>query len=492
MDSKHDQLIFRQPNAESPFELARWLFLRGLALIYFVAFASLSTQIDGLIGSQGILPLQQALQALTGEVGDKKYWLFPTLFWFDDSDRTLTAACYLGMAGAVLLLFNRFERTALALCYALYLSLTVAGRDFTAFQWDALLLESGFLALFLTWGSPVVFFLYRFLIARFMFMGGVVKLASGDPVWSDLTALDYHYLTQPLPTPLAYYAYHLPHWFNHLCVAGVLVIELILPFFVFLPRRFRHIAGWSFIALQSGILLTGNYNFFNLLTLLLCLFLFDDRALEPLLPASLSAAIRRQSRTPGPVANTLAILWLLLVMLTCAGRIWLYHSRPSAPAVIKSLLQPIAAFSVVNNYGPFAVMTTQRPEIIVQGSADGEHWQTYRFKYKPVALDQRLSWNIPFQPRLDWQMWFAALSTQHPPAWFSGFVAALLKGSPPVLSLLAGNPFPTKPPIFVRALLYRYSFTTPEQRAASGDTWKREYLGVYWPASRLKGSAPTL
>ncbi|HEY5138383.1 MAG TPA: lipase maturation factor family protein, partial [Methylococcales bacterium] len=298
-----------------------------------------------------------------------------------------------------------------------------------------------------------------------------------------LTALNYHYQTQPLPSPLAYYAYYLPEWFNKFCVAGVLIIDIIVPFFVFLPRRFRLFAAWSFIILQSSIILTGNYNFFNLLTILLCLFLFDDEDFEKILPAQLISTIRQKRPTPGFIANTAAALWTCLIFLTCATYIWIFNVKQKPVEPLYSLVQITSAFSLINNYGPFAVMTTERPEIIVQGSLDGRSWQTYQFKYKPVNLDQKLSWNIPHQPRLDWQMWFAAMETPARDSWFSRFMLKLKEGSPQVLSLLASNPFPEKPPAFVRALLYRYFYTTMAQREATGQIWQREYLRVYWPQS---------
>lgn len=461
--------------------LVSWVFLRGLAVIYFAAFTSMAVQIEGLIGENGILPIRSKLTEIASILPHSKYIEFPTLFWFDASDQALTSVCFMGMAAAVLLLLNVFARTALVLCYALYLSISVAGQDFTAFQWDVLLLEAGFLAIFLTWGSEIIVFLYRWLIARFMFMGGVVKLASGDPSWSNLTALNYHYQTEPLPSPLAYHAYYLPHWFNEFCVAAVLVIELIVPFFVFLSRRFRLFAVWSFIVLQSSIILTGSYNFFNVLTILLCLFLFDDEDVEKRLPARLVSAIRQKQYSPGPIAHAVAVFWMCLVLLICATHIWIYHARRTPVAPLNYLVQVTSAFSLINNYGPFAIMTTERPEIIVEGSIDGKSWQTYQFKYKPVNLDQHLKWNIPHQPRLDWQMWFAALEKPTADSWFARFMGKVQEGSPQVLSLLAANPFPEKPPVYVRALLYRYFYTTPEQRAATGQIWQREYLGVYWP-----------
>ncbi|MGD0961058.1 MAG: lipase maturation factor family protein [Methylomonas sp.] len=463
--------------------LISWLFLRGLALIYFAAFASMAVQIDGLIGENGILPVQSVLAIIARYFPDDKYIAFPTLFWLDASDRTLLLVCYAGMLGAALLLSNLADRPALILCYGLYLSISVAGQDFTSFQWDALLLEAGFLGLFLTWGSAIAVYCYRWLIARFMFMAGVVKLASGDPAWLNLTALNYHYLTQPLPTPLAYYAHYLPQWFGEACVAGVFIVEIIVPFFVFLPRRFRLIAAWSFILLQFSIILTGNYNFFNLLTILICLFLFDDRDIGKILPARLINALKRKQPSPGPTAHAIAALWLCAAFLVNAAYIWIYQVRQPIVSPLKNLAQLASEFSLINNYGPFAVMTKERHEIIVQGSNDGENWLTYQFKYKPGRLEQKLGWIIPHQPRLDWQMWFAALDKPTMDAWFVRFILKLREGSPRVLALLAENPFPEKPPVYVRALLYRYFYTTPEQRAASGEIWRREYLGVYWPAN---------
>lgn len=474
--------LLDQPYSSTHY-LVGWIFLRGLALVYFAAFASMSGQIEGLIGENGILPIKSKLTEIAQLFPAGKYIEYPTLFWLDASDQALMAVCVAGMAASVLLLANAFARMALLLCYLLYLSISVAGQDFTAFQWDVFLLEAGFLGIFLTWGSGLIVFLYRWLIARFMFMGGVVKLADGDPAWSNLTALNYHYLTQPLPSPLAYYAYYLPHWFNAFCVAAVLAIELIVPFFVFLPRRFRLFAAWSFIVLQGSIILTGSYNFFNVLTILLCLFLFDDEDVEKRLPTRIIFAIRQKQCDPGPIANAAAKCWLGLVLLVCATQIWMYHAKRTPVAPLNYLLQVTTAFSLVNNYGPFAVMTTERPEIIVEGSNDGESWQAYHFKYKPVDLDQPLKWNIPHQPRLDWQMWFAAMEKPAADSWFATFMGKLQQGSPQVLSLLAANPFPEKPPVYLRALLYRYSYSSKEQRAATGQIWRREYLRVYWPPS---------
>lgn len=462
-----------------------WLFLRGLALIYFAAFASMAVQIEGLVGENGILPLTAKMQLFEQFYPNQKFWHMPTLFWLDASDAMLRSVCYAGMAASILLLLNVFTRTALIVCYVLYLSIVEAGQDFMLFQWDSFLLESGFLAIFLTWRSGIVVLLYRFLVARFMFMGGVVKLASGDPTWANLTALSFHYQTQPLPSPVAYYAHHLPEWFHKLCVGGVFFIELVVPFFVFLPRRWRLFACGAFVLLQGSIVLTGNYTFFNLLTILLCLFLLEDKDVAGLLPQRLTASIKQNSPAPGVIANSFAGVWAALVIIVCTGHLWVYHLRAPLVEPLRSLLRTAGTWSLVNNYGPFAVMTTTRNEIIVQGSNDAEHWLEYSFKYKPGKLNRPLGWNIPHQPRLDWQMWFAALGPPRPGSWFDSFLDKLLQGSPTVLLLLDGNPFPDKPPKYVRALLYRYSYTSMQQRRDSGQIWQRQYQGVYWPERRL-------
>lgn len=456
-----------------------WLFLRGLALIYLAAFASLAVQIEGLVGADGILPVQSFLAGQGALLGDGKYWKLPTLFWLNASDTALLAACYGGMAAALVLLLNRWNTPALIACFLLYLSLANVGQVFTNFQWDALLLETGFLALFLAGRSRWIVFLYRLLIARFMFMGGVVKIASGDPAWTTLTALKFHYETQPLPTPLAYYAHWLPGWFQVACVAATLVIELAVPFLVFAPRPLRLFAAGSFIALQTGIMLTGNFNFFNLTTVLLCLFLFEDRDLARLLPPRRQARLAFSVAPPHPWASRLSGAWAAAVMATLAGYFWLQATGRYPAAPLRGLLATTSAFSVVNNYGPFAVVTTARQEIVVEASTDGKHWREYSFKYKPDSPAKPLGWNIPHQPRLDWQLWFAALPDPLPrhEEWFGRFLQKLRSGSPPVLALLAYNPFPDRPPAFVRASLYRYAYTRPEERARTAQVWRRENLG---------------
>ena len=315
-----------------------------------------------------------------------------------------------------------------------------------------------------------------------------MKIASGDPSWANLTALNFHYETQPLPSPIAYYVHHLPEWFHKICAGGVFVIELVVPFFIFLPKRFRIFACYSFIMLQTGIILTGNYTFFNIITILLCLFLLEDRDLANILPKRLISFIQQKKSEPGRVANTFAGLWAGLVMLICVSQIWIYHVSMPTFQPLKLMLRTISTYSLVNNYGPFSVMTTRRNEIIVQGSNDGRHWLDYHFKYKPGKLNRELSWNIPHQPRLDWQMWFTALSSPRKDSWFEKFLIKLQKGSPQVLALLDENPFPDKAPNYIRAMQYRYIYNSQENRDVTGLLWQRQEGRVYRESVRFNAS----
>ncbi|HYL76696.1 MAG TPA: lipase maturation factor family protein [Bryobacteraceae bacterium] len=447
-----------------------WIFLRILALIYLVAFSSFGMQITGLIGSRGILPAGRFLEAVSAAYGAQGYWMLPGVFWLAHGDVFLRGVCIAGAAISVVLFFGYLERAALVLLYILYLSLCTAGQDFMSFQWDMLLLEAGFLAIFLG-SSKVVMLLFRWLLFRLTFLSGAVKLLSHDTSWSSLRAVSFHYMTQPLPTPLAWYMNQLPLGFQRFSTGVVFFIELAVPFLIFTPRRWRFFGAACLLFLQVVILLTGNYTFFNLLTMALCLFLFDDKALSGLRLRSRAVRIRR-----GLVVTVAAVILILSCLELCG----VFFARDS------SLLRFAAPFGIVNTYGLFAVMTTTRPEIIVQGSNDGVAWLDYEFKYKPGDLRQAPRWVAPHQPRLDWQMWFAALSPARSPAWFDNFMVRLLQGSPDVTALLAKNPFPGAGPKYVRALLFDYSFTDFATHRATGAWWQRKALGVYFPAISLE------
>jgi lipase maturation factor 1 len=485
---------------------ARYFFLRALGVVYLVAFVSLWTQINGLMGHNGILPADQFMPAMKQQcavqgIGLERYHLLPTLCWFDASDAFLHFQCAAGTVCAILLIIGLAPAPSLFLLWLIYLSLATVGRDFLGFQWDNLLLEAGFLAIFLAplqlrprfsrESPPSLLFVWllRLLLFKLMFSSGCVKLISGDPAWRNLTALTFHYQTQPLPPWTAWYANQLPLWFQKLSCAVMFGIELGAPFLIFAPRRIRFAGGVLLAGFQILILLTGNYTFFNWLTLALCLLLLDDFVLEKLIPFKFRHGFNPQPATLNPPRRWPRPFLVVVAMVVLAGSSFELavtlgvRSQWLAPlGWVAGQLEP---FRSVNNYGLFAVMTTQRNEIIVEGSNDGVNWLPYEFKYKPGDVNRRPAFVAPFQPRLDWQMWFAALGSYAENPWFEQFCERLLQGSPDVLALLAQNPFPGHPPRFIRAELYNYHFTNYAERRATGAWWQREFIGEYMPSASL-------
>jgi hypothetical protein len=484
------------------FSLASWLFLRLLGLVYFFAFLSLATQILGLMGQHGILPAREFLAMLESRVGPERYWFFPTLAWLNSSDTALRVMSVGGALGSLLLIFDLAPILVLSLLWILYLSLVTVGQDFLSFQWDSLLLEAGFLAILMAPGhlwprrsqkaSPpkVPRWLLWFLLFRLMFSSGVVKLASADPTWRNLTALEYHYYTQPLPTPIAWYIHLAPAWFQHGSAAFLFFVELAVPFLIFAPRLWRFVGGGFLILLQLLIALTGNYAFFNLLAFGLCILLFDDAFLERFFPRAFAESRRDAPSSPRRfslrrwVTAPVALIIFACGLAQIADLLYIQWFPPTASRVLADL-EPMR---IVNGYGLFAVMTTSRPEIIIEGSNDGEIWLDYEFKFKPGELRRAPRWVEPFQPRLDWQMWFAALGDYRSSPWFTHLMLRLLEGSPPVLALFERNPFPASPPKYLRAVVYDYTFTTWSERRAQGEWWHRRLVGDYFPTVTLNRS----
>lgn len=473
---------------------SKWLFLRGLGCIYLIAFLSLWVQIHGLIGSNGISPAEQYLEAVRQQIGTEGYYLVPTLFWLNPSDIFLHFLCAGGVLLSLVLIVGFFPTFTLAGLWVFYLSLVTVGQAFLSFQWDVLLLEAGFLAIFFaplqlretftraSQPSTAFLWLLRWLLFRLIFASGFVKLAS-DEVWRNLTALNFHYETQPLPTSLGWYVHQLPEGFQKASVIGMFAAELVVPFVIFAPRRLRTIGCIGLVGLQMLIILTGNYCFFNLLTIALCLLLIDDVTWKGLLTKRFMPAIRFIEQPPRRYKRIciaiVATLLLLLSGIRFGGQLFRETRFPDVAW--------IAPFRSVNTYGLFADMTESRPEIIVEGSNDRITWETYQFRWKPGDLTVAPKWVAPHQPRLDWQMWFAALqgSYQRTP-WFLNFMGALLQGKPKVLQLLADNPFPDTPPRYIRATLYDYRFTDLATKRSEGTWWHREWKSIYCPAISLR------
>ena len=487
--------------------LTRWIFLRALGAIYLVAFVSLWMQINGLIGHNGILPTDQFLSAVKQQcdaqgIGLDRFRLLPTLCWFDSSDGFLYFQCAAGTICAILLIFGIAPAPCLALLWLIYLSLSTVGQDFLSFQWDNLLLEAGFLAIFfaplqlipkLSREAPpsrITLWLLRLLLFKLVFSSGCVKLLSGDPIWQNLTALTFHYQTQPLPTWLGWYANQLPLWFQKFSCGAMFAIELGAPWLIFAPRRIRFFGGAAIAFLQILILMTGNYTFFNFLTLALCLLLLDDFILQKFAPRKWSSHFSsnhqlptlNKLRWPRTIIIPIAAVVLCISLFQIISMFGVRNNILFPAAVADEWLQP---FRSVNDYGLFMVMTTTRDEIVVEGSDDGTNWLPYEFKYKPGDVNHRPEFIEPFQPRLDWQMWFAALGNARQNPWFGNFCERLLQGSPEVLALLEKNPFPKHPPKFIRGEFYDYHFSSFAERRATGAWWQREFVGEYLPPVSL-------
>jgi hypothetical protein len=481
------------------YSLSRWLFFRLLGVVYLVAFASLAVQVTGLVGERGLLPAGPFLEWARSIYGREAYGLLPTLFWLGAGNASLQLAAWAGVALAVLLVLGVAPLATLAMLWVLYLSLTVAGQSFLSFQWDALLLETGLLATL--WAPPewlprkgetppssVVRWLLVFLLFKLMLLSGATKLLSGDPTWRHLTALDYHFETQPLPTWIGWYAHHQPAIVHRAETAAMFLIELGAPWLVLAPWRLRRLryAGVTALALfQAGIALTGNYGFFNLLAVVLCVPVLDDGLLRRVLPIDRPVAPRERrgwlvtAHALVPVLFLLSALsfWAEIAYTIPGGR------GPGLPRWAAAALGWVAPLRSFNGYGLFRVMTTERPEIVVEGSRDGEHWAEYEFRYKPGRVIRRPGFVEPHHPRLDWQMWFAALDPLSNLELLTSLSRHLRAGTPEVLALLGRNPFPVAPPRLVRFAQYDYRFTTPEERKRTGAWWKRELVG-YLPELR--------
>jgi predicted DCC family thiol-disulfide oxidoreductase YuxK len=512
------RLFWGRDPARPGYSLVRWVFLRGLGLIYLCAFLSLGTQILGLVGHNGILPAAQWTQYVRTQldqmnVGAARYFEVPTLCWWSASDGFLRFLCGAGVALSLLVVFDVAPALCLFLLWLIYLSLATVCQEFLGFQWDNLLLETGLLAVFFAPlhllprfrnaapPSRVVLWLFRWLLFRLMFESGVVKLASHDPAWSGLRALNFHYETQPLPTWIGWYAHQLPASVQTGCVAIMFVIELAVPFLIFAPRRPRFVGFVLLVLLQVLIFLTGNYCFFNLLTIALCLLLLDDALLlkfipakwrpeiaeaeKPTLPSDSAPKNRPHCGWPLWLTIPVALVIIFVSVPQVIYQVGLLRSPPPGFETVSRWLDP---FRSINPYGLFSVMTTSRMEIVIEGSNDGQSWLPYEFKYKPGDLTRRPRFVAPHQPRLDWQMWFAALGTAQQNPWLVNFCIRLLQGSPEVLGLLEHNPFPGAPPRYIRAELYEYHFTNFKERRADGAWWRRELRGEYLPAISLRNA----
>ncbi len=513
--------------------IPRWLFLRALGLIYFSAFFSLVFQIRGLIGPEGILPANEYLKAVEQSLGHARgLWFAPTVLWISSGSHMLTAICWAGMIASILLVFNLWPRGMLLVCFVCFLSFVVAAQDFSGYQSDGMLLEAGFIALFFAprgflpgFGSAsppsrASLFLLQWEWFRIYFESGAAKILGGDPEWRHFTAMDEYYQNGPLPTWIGWYVQHLPHWFHASTVWATLALELGLVWMLFLPRRWRLMCFLIVTPWEVGVILTANYTFLNYLVLVLGFLLLDDRFLQRLLPerwkrsfverrqptvteAGRPAATDNESRaaqhtdeTPtssgskaenlqdrlrfvfGILKLSIAVMMLSWVFyVTTVALLWMFSSIPFPMAPVAAL-EP---FRIANRYGLFGIMTRGRYEVEFQGSEDGKNWVAYPFRYKPQAMDNPPGIYAPYQPRFDWNLWFASLGSWREYPIVPRTEICLLSNDRDVLGLFAGNPFPHEPPRQVRAVLWQYWFTPMDEKRAQGLWWRREFVGLYAP-----------
>ena len=498
--------------------LPRWLFLRAMGLIYFSAFYSLVFQIRGLIGPQGILPAGDYLQAiLRSPVAHARFWYVPSLLWISSGSPMLMTVCWAGMIASLLLVLNFWPRAMLVICFVCFLSFVAAAQDFSGYQSDGMLLGAGFVCMFFAPpglrpglsathpASRASLFLLQWEWFRIYFESGIAKLASGDPQWRNFTAMNEYYQNGPLPTWIGWYMQHLPHWFHAGSVVATLVMELGLVWMIALPRRFRIILFFIVTFWEFGVISTANYAFLNYIVLAMGILLVDDRFLLRAVPskwrAKVAAAVetRHAASLPdtkeaeqseqSPRATIRRHFGALKLAISAVMLTWIFYVTSAElikmvlptiplPSMPITMLEP---FRIADRYGLFAVMTRGRYEIEFQGSNDGQNWTPYLFRYKPQALNEPPGIYAPYQPRFDWNLWFASLGSWRENSIVPDTEFRLLSNDPDVGALFKGNPFASAPPKQVRALLWQYWFTSWAEKRATGNWWRRQLLGLYAP-----------
>ncbi|MBA3722987.1 MAG: lipase maturation factor family protein [Parachlamydiaceae bacterium] len=456
------------------------LFPRLIGVIYFFALSSLIFQIIGLIGKNGILPIKNFLNLYRSLSRFKKFQYLPTLFWINSSDKAILGLVIIGTALSICLIAGIYPSLILLLLYVIHLSIVTAGQDFLSFGWEGLLLEITAQAFFLSLSPApnlIMWISINFLLFRFHFLSGILKLQTRDPNWRNLTAIAYHYQTQPIPNTIAWYMYKLPLWFQKVSTALVLFIEIIVPFGIFFNEEIRIGVFICLFGLQFFIWLTGNFSYLNLMTAIFTTILIGNKFLSSVISSSIIP--ESQFSIFDWALSFLGVVFIILQCLKLCEQ--LFYSRH-----IVKLFRAISSFHLFNRHAIFANMTTKRYEVVIEGSDDGILWKEYNFKYKPSEITGRPRRIAPFQPRIDWQAWFLPFRNFESEPWFQSFLFHLLKGTPEVLKLLRENPFQNHPPKYIRSLLYDYEFSTAEEKKTNGWWWHRELLGEYGPVVALK------
>ena len=483
----------------STYELTRFAVLRLLALVYLVAFVSLALQMDPLLGSDGLLPIADYLPRLRAHFGPVVYWKVPSLLWLGSSDGAMHLLCWTGIALSAAALVGVTNALVQLALWAIYMSFVHVGQIFYGYGWEIQLLETGFLAVLLcpargvtplpqTRAPVLVVWLLRWLVFRVMLGAALIKLRN-DPCWRDLSCLDYHFETQPNPNPLAWWAHHAPHGvhalgvlFNHAC-------ELVVPWFAFGPRRWRHAAGALLVVFQLTLIASGNLSFLNWLTIVPALACFDDTAFARLVPRRWRAGLveRLAARTRSIAHDRIALGFTVVVGLLSVAPV----VNLLSPDQVMNTSFDFDPLDLVNTYGAFGTVDRERYEVVLEGTRDAPdesaRWQEYELPCMPGDVRRRPCVVTPYHHRLDWQMWFAGNDAARGDAierqpWLVHLVWQLLEGDRTPEPLFARDPFPTVPPRWVRMGIWRYRFSSSR---ASGDWWERERVGEYLrPVSR--------
>jgi hypothetical protein len=471
----------------SDYQLTRLVIERGLGLTYLLAFLVALNQFPALLGERGLLPVPRYL-------GSAGFGEAPSLFHLRYSDRLLRAVALTGVALSVSLVLGLLQAGPLWLpmlgwfvLWVLYLSIVNVGQRFYAFGWESLLLEAGFLAIFLgnarTAPPFPILILFRWLAFRLELGAGLIKLR-GDPCWRDLTCMDYHHETQPMPNPLSWYAHRLPRAFHRIEVLGNYVAQLVAPFLLFLPQPIATIGGLVMLGTQAYLVASGNYAWLNLLTMVLVVSAIPDSFIRTLLPGA-----------GAPPALAAPPLWFMVAVGAVTALVVVLSYWPVRNLLGGRQLMNAAfnRYHLVNTYGAFGSVTRERYEVVIEGTDADELseqtvWREYEFKAKPGDPRRRPPQVAPYHLRLDWLMWFAGISPSYAQDWFRPFLTRLLEGDPAVVRLLRRNPFPDAPPVRVRARYYRYRFTSRQKRRETGMWWMRELVGDYMPPVELRRS----
>jgi hypothetical protein len=519
------------PHPPAPTDVIVFWWLKLVVGVYMVAFWSFHQQVLGLVGEKGILPAQGLIGSLRMHLGAEGWLQYPTVFWWIASDQALDMGFWFAYLIGVLAICGILQRFAFIALWILYLSYANVAQIFMGYQWDALLLEVGFISILMAPNALVAFsppkvskfliWLPRLILLKLMVQAGLVKWLSGDEVWRNFTALEFHYMTQPLPNGLSWMFHHFSQWMHKFGVIAMFFIELILPVFMFLGRVWRWLAFLGLLLLQVLIMISGNYGFFNLLSIVLCFSLLDDnmfvtaeeyaqrttdvKTAQSYERLNKSVVAEDKRNQPLPMKDNFwtrdvkrvgkipvmaqAFLCGLAVIINGVFLINTFPQyRANMPGWVQSAMRSLQVYRIAGSYGLFAMMTKDRPEIIIEGSEDGEAWLAYQFKFKPVYLQDKPEVAGFHMPRLDWQMWFAALKGDYRRSqWYMAFMQRLLEGSPDVTALLhQESPWLEIPPKFIRSRMYRYEFTSQDEfHDSKGDIWKRTYLGEYTPVLSL-------